>query len=473
MRKRWLMIALVFLVILTGTALAEGTIYEDAETGVQFAVPSGWTEQAPEEMMSYMIQLEENGVYHQIIFGYVDLWDEVSEADKVGYTRSDIDNSILNKSDFTAEPGVQSVSTVTYNHIEYFKVSIRQTKTIGTLSGTVYLTMLVYIQDAVEYMFMYGSTSSAMSRYAGFEAMMRSVEYPAALEAAAASSSHAYTSSTTRSSGTDISGGVIFLSLIVTIAVYSLPIIIYRYGIRKRPVSPKKAKTITIVWAIIGFFIMTFIVIALGGSGGATGGGIFLWSYVNYRMLKSGWEDEIDRDQSRTYVTLNDAQGQTHYEGYVQDGCYEGKGTLFNTHGEVIYSGLFSGGRMDETAEARDNRINSFKTTCTATPMQVVVRNAQLHTGLHVRLSGHVSSTLGGEYAGECLFRMYYENVKQSDTVIRVRYHLGRGESVVPAGADVIVWGSLDEMVPSGMAGSDETLVPFVSAWYVEEASES
>lgn len=82
-------------------------------------------------------------------------------------------------------------------------------------------------------------------------------------------------------------------SLLMTIAIYSLPILIYRYFLRNAPVERKKAKKITIIYGICAFVVMSFALYTLGG-GAAPGGAILLWSYVNYKMLTSGLEKGKD-----------------------------------------------------------------------------------------------------------------------------------------------------------------------------------
>ncbi|HOP10696.1 MAG TPA: zinc ribbon domain-containing protein [Oscillospiraceae bacterium] len=95
-------------------------------------------------------------------------------------------------------------------------------------------------------------------------------------------------------SGYSLEPGTLILNLILTVAIYSLPIIIYRYAIRKEPVSPKTGKAITIVYGIFAFIFMLLIASATGGS--ASGGAIFLWSYVNYKILTKGWVQYRDTE---------------------------------------------------------------------------------------------------------------------------------------------------------------------------------
>lgn len=76
----------------------------------------------------------------------------------------------------------------------------------------------------------------------------------------------------------------VLISFILTVAFYSLPIIIYRYLIRKAPVENKKAKKITIIYAIAAYALVLALNIYMG-TGEAPGSAIILWSYINYRML--------------------------------------------------------------------------------------------------------------------------------------------------------------------------------------------
>lgn len=76
-------------------------------------------------------------------------------------------------------------------------------------------------------------------------------------------------------------------SLVVTVLIYSVPVAIYRYAIRKKPLPPKNAIWFTIIYAIIAFIIMSIVKDAIDGEP-AKGGGLALWSWVNYMMLSRG-----------------------------------------------------------------------------------------------------------------------------------------------------------------------------------------
>lgn len=97
----------------------------------------------------------------------------------------------------------------------------------------------------------------------------------------------------------------IILSLIITIAIYSLPIIIYRYGILKHAVDTSKAKKITIIYAIIAFIIMIFVGSLLNAPK-VTFIPLVFWSYINYKMLTSG----ISAEESEYIITCENCHKQ-------------------------------------------------------------------------------------------------------------------------------------------------------------------
>ncbi len=88
----------------------------------------------------------------------------------------------------------------------------------------------------------------------------------------------------------------IISSIILTLAIYLLPYVIVRL-IHRRSFSPKAAKIMTIVWAIISAAIVTAIKFATSGADSARAGGlnvvaIFLWNWVGYQVLlrENKWE---------------------------------------------------------------------------------------------------------------------------------------------------------------------------------------
>ncbi len=81
------------------------------------------------------------------------------------------------------------------------------------------------------------------------------------------------------------------LDFILTLAIYALPIVIYRYLIVKIPVKKKNAKKITFIYAFAAFFVLCNVLTAFftNGMGGII---ILIWSFVNYRILVGGRSPE-------------------------------------------------------------------------------------------------------------------------------------------------------------------------------------
>lgn len=82
------------------------------------------------------------------------------------------------------------------------------------------------------------------------------------------------------------SGGVVFLlNLLLTFCIYTLPFIIIRFVIRKRPYTAAQAKRIVIIYGVVVWLAMSVVMYASGGS--VAGGGVLLWSFINYKILVS------------------------------------------------------------------------------------------------------------------------------------------------------------------------------------------
>lgn len=73
------------------------------------------------------------------------------------------------------------------------------------------------------------------------------------------------------------------LNLLLTFGVYTLPIIIFRYWIRKSAFSIPMAKRIAIIYGIAVWILMSLIFVFSSGS--TAGGSVLIWSYINYKIL--------------------------------------------------------------------------------------------------------------------------------------------------------------------------------------------
>ena len=90
----------------------------------------------------------------------------------------------------------------------------------------------------------------------------------------------------------------LFFSLLLTLIIHPLPIWIYRYIIREKPVAPQTAKKIVIIDAVIVFIIMFFLAAKAGGSP-ISFFALFLWSKVCYSSLTKGYNENNLQNQRR------------------------------------------------------------------------------------------------------------------------------------------------------------------------------
>ena len=100
--------------------------------------------------------------------------------------------------------------------------------------------------------------------------------------------------------------GNIIISLIITILIYTVPIVVYRYAIKKEPVSTKAGVWITIIYAFFAIIVMVMIKSAISGNG-AVGGAIIFWSFINYRILTKETEKDNDKNNQIEEVTNDSA----------------------------------------------------------------------------------------------------------------------------------------------------------------------
>ena len=246
--------------------------YKDPNSNTTFTVPENWVEvpmsEERESINAKFTSNLEEGLC--IIYASQDIYSELTPSERISISRTDIDNSILTKEDVAemVSGTAQDISMVSYGGAEYFLAEVTASGTAYGLSVSMPMVCAVHCENGYMYIFQFFAEKSS-SYFKDFETMLSSVSYPAV------------------SPLQQLSLGHLLFSLLITISVYSLPIAIYRYSIKKEPVDKKKAKTITIVYAIGAFVVMSILVFTINGEG-AAGGAILLWSWVNYRILISG-----------------------------------------------------------------------------------------------------------------------------------------------------------------------------------------
>ena len=168
----------------TQAAQPSEIIYIDQKTGLKFTVPAGWKEE-PLSKKRETIDVKfvsEGAAFAEIMYGSIDMWSSIPEADKAGMNRSDVNNTLFSLEDISVMMGSYSggttsvsyndITTVTYNGSEYFCL-----KANTSSSGiTIPMTQLMHIDNGYIYLFQYYGDRTG-ENYNGFESLLKSTVY--------------------------------------------------------------------------------------------------------------------------------------------------------------------------------------------------------------------------------------------------------------------------------------------------------
>lgn len=156
--------------------------YTDNDTGVTFTVPANWKQEEftkdRELIDAKFASTKEAGC--SMIFGSVDMWEQMSASERLGYTRSEVNNSAFTTVDIAEmyNTTFDKISKVTYNGVQYFKGEISASSDAYGVEISMNMTQLVRIENGWMYMFQFSGTSTH-ELYSDFEKLLNSVKYPA------------------------------------------------------------------------------------------------------------------------------------------------------------------------------------------------------------------------------------------------------------------------------------------------------
>ena len=200
--------------------------YTDSEGGVTFIVPANWKQEEfykDREFIDVKFgSTKEDGCL--MIYGSTDMWSQMSAADRVGYTRSDINNSAFTKADIAEmySTTADKITTVTYNGVQYFKGEPKYTSNTYGVDLSVTMTQLVYIENGWMYTFQFGGPSTH-KLYSDFESLMRSVKYTSAPNSAGTG-----VGNKNNGNADDNSGVIAVVVLLAIVAVVVVVIVVSR-----------------------------------------------------------------------------------------------------------------------------------------------------------------------------------------------------------------------------------------------------
>lgn len=183
-------------------APAENTnpfLYTDPDSGATFTVPANWKQTDFLEEKEYLdvkfASTKENTT--TIIFGSNDIWAQLPAYDKIGYSRSDLNQSTFTVSELAElfELEEEEFSIVTYNGLEYFKIDTDSSTDAYGLNISIKDIHVFHIHNGWLFAFHFtGPSNSAV--FSDFESLLNSVQYPFSSDSSSTGSSESSSFST-------------------------------------------------------------------------------------------------------------------------------------------------------------------------------------------------------------------------------------------------------------------------------------
>ena len=204
--------------------------YKDNEGGVTFTVPANWKQEEFFKDREFIdvkfVSTKEDGCV--MIYGSTDMWGQMSAADRVGYKRSDINNSVFTKADIAEmyNTTADKITIVTYNGVQYFKGEPKYASDSYGVDLSVTMTQLVCIENGWMYTFQFGGPSTH-KLYSDFESLMTSVKFSSTSNSTGIGSGN-QNNSTNNGNTEDNSGAVAVVVLLVIAAVIIVVVVASR-----------------------------------------------------------------------------------------------------------------------------------------------------------------------------------------------------------------------------------------------------
>ena len=155
--------------------------YTDTDTTTKFTVPANWHKKELSEGREYIdvkfASGKEEGLL--IMYGSTDLWGMLTEEEKVGATRSDINNYAFTLEDMTEFFSVDEsdILRVRYNGIEYYQVTAKNSIDLHGIEFAPEMTHTVRFDNGWIYWFIFSGTADN-EYFEDFQKLLNTVEYP-------------------------------------------------------------------------------------------------------------------------------------------------------------------------------------------------------------------------------------------------------------------------------------------------------
>lgn len=295
MKKALKALLFICLIIYGTTAYAElsDQTYTDDVSGVTFKIPVGWTESNSSYENILMRLKWDSDATVSIVYTNEDVWSGLGNYDEISnYSRIECDNSFVGEEGFlemfnslgkSLETAPEDIKVQEYNGYQYYTAQFDYIYNYEGMDIPMHIMQCYSIINGYMNCFQFtGQTDIAA--YSDFIEMLGSADLgPISTVSYNNYEDNSYTDYEQKQYSLPTIDDIL-ISFLITILVYSIPMIIYRFAIRKEPMEKKPAIILTVVYAVIAYMIMfSLLVVLLNGK--MSGSAIWIWSFINYRVL--------------------------------------------------------------------------------------------------------------------------------------------------------------------------------------------
>ena len=160
---------------------APAFVYTDKEAKISFTVPAGWISNELDEDREFLDAkfVRADNSLKIIMCGFTDVWESMSPAERVGITRADVNDSLIDKAEIAETIGMtgSDIYDRTYNGTHYYFGEAPADKVLGSdsFTGMFTMTYLIHAENGWMYIFEYIGTEGD-ANYAEFEALLNTVK---------------------------------------------------------------------------------------------------------------------------------------------------------------------------------------------------------------------------------------------------------------------------------------------------------
>lgn len=170
-----LFLLLVLSMTVTAFAVEDHYVYTDETSGMTLEIPSDWKVSYEDDYVSFA---PISGKSVAMEYYCEDAFEELSESEKKGLDREDINNDLYSKADIADifEVKSKNVKIVNLGGTEYFQVKVQETSGFLFFKTTKTITYLVYFEDGWMHLYKFGDDTDN-DLYGQFEALIATANY--------------------------------------------------------------------------------------------------------------------------------------------------------------------------------------------------------------------------------------------------------------------------------------------------------